>query len=258
MLTRRETLVGGLLTLILGTSTAHAACSCQSDALAHNAGCMLDDAASEAAFARIAPLKGNKTTDDQPVMSSGDRELDYAIGRTLTRLTAVFGVNPGFAYYEDGDRPNANASPKVRLGRADGTVLFGLNHLRKKLKSPEAPDVHVAATCAHEYGHILQFKRGLRKTIINGQPNVKRLELHADFLAGYFAGVSKLRDRNYPAAVYAVSRHAIGDYKVEKETHHGTPDERATATVRGFETAYRERRNLNDAIQMGMNYVART
>jgi hypothetical protein len=34
------------------------------------------------------------------------------------------------------------------------------------------------------------------------------------------------------------------------------PDERAAAIVRGFEVAYRERRNLSDAIQIGVNYVS--
>src|SRR5258708_4381311 len=32
--------------------------------------------------------------------------------------------------------------------------------------------------------------------------------------------------------------------------------ERAAAIVRGFEVAYRERRNLSDAVQIGVNYVS--
>ncbi|MEA2968693.1 MAG: hypothetical protein QOE78_1954, partial [Alphaproteobacteria bacterium] len=35
------------------------------------------------------------------------------------------------------------------------------------------------------------------------------------------------------------------------------PSERAAACVRGFETAYRERRSFADAIGIGVNYVER-
>ena len=53
----------------------------------------------------------------------------------------------------------------------------------------EHPDVAVSAVCAHEFGHITAIKYGLMKRLKDGQPSVKRSELHADFLAGYFAGV---------------------------------------------------------------------
>jgi hypothetical protein len=33
-------------------------------------------------------------------------------------------------------------------------------------------------------------------------------------------------------------------------------EKRAAAIVRGFEVAYRERRNLSDAVQIGVNYVS--
>jgi hypothetical protein len=61
----------------------------------------------------------------------------------------------------------------------------------------------------------------------------------------------------YPAAVFATQQYSAGDPDVNSPEHHGTRDERATAIVRGFEVAYRERRNLSDAIQIGVNYVWR-
>jgi hypothetical protein len=57
--------------------------------------------------------------------------------------------------------------------------------------------------------------------------------------------------------VFATDAFASGDNNVNDKSHHGTPDERAAAVVRGFETAYRERRNFADAIQIGINYVSR-
>ena len=85
------------------------------------------------------------------------------------------------------------------------------------LKSAEAGDGHVASTCAHEYGHILQFKLKLQKTVFAGQPTSKRQELHANFLAGYFVGVSKLGNRNDPAAVFATDHYDLGDYNIRSK-----------------------------------------
>jgi hypothetical protein len=195
------------------------------------------------------------TGNESIIASSGDREFDYALAQTLSRLTDTFRVLPGFAYYDDVERPNAYASSVVRMA-SDGTVLFGRRFLKKFLAWPEHPDVAVTAVCAHEFGHILQFKLNLRPIILAGQRTAKRLELHADYLAGYYAGSLKLKKPTYPAAVFATQKYSSGDWSVDSLKHHGTPDERANAIVRGFEVAYRERRNLSDAIQIGVNYVA--
>jgi hypothetical protein len=195
-------------------------------------------------------------TGNEPIIgSSGDREFDYALAQTLSRITDTFRVLPGFAFFDDFDAPNAFANPTPRLGRADGTVLFGLRCLRHTLAAPESPDAAVAAVCAHEFGHILQYKHNLRRTLLAGQSTTKRLELHADYLAGYYAGVCKLKRSDYPAAVFATFQYSVGDYNTNSPKHHGFPDERAAAVVRGFEVAYRQRRNLGEAVQIGVNYV---
>jgi hypothetical protein len=185
---------------------------------------------------------------------SDDPELDYALAQTLAQISDTFEVLPAFLYYDDSDSPNARATPRARMGRADGTVLFGQQYLKKKLAWPEHPDVAVTATCAHEFGHILQFKLGLEPILLAGQATQKRMELHADYLAGYYAGTLKLNNPDYPAAVFAETRD--GDLGVDRIGHHGTSKERAAAIVRGFEVAYRERRNLSDAVQIGINYVS--
>ena len=100
------------------------------------------------------------------------------------------------------------------------------------------------------------FKLNLRPIILAGQRTTKRLELHADYLAGYYAGFLKLKTPTYPAAVFATQKYSSGDRNINSPKHHGTPDERAAAIVRGFEVAYRERRNLSDAVQIGVNYVS--
>ena len=168
----------------------------------------------------------------------------------------MFGVLPGFSFYDDVEGPGAHATTASKMRRADGTVLFGRRYFMRAMRERENPEVNVLATCAHEFGHIVQYKHNLQGRLTNGQPTVKRAELQADFFAGYFAGARKLEKPDFPAAVFASNRYAVGD-TVTTRDHHGTPNERAAAVVRGFETAYRERRSFGDAIAIGLNYVER-
>ncbi|MBT1516107.1 metalloprotease [Bradyrhizobium sp. SRL28] len=195
-------------------------------------------------------------TGTEPVVpTSGNRDFDYALAHTLSRMTDVFEVLPGFGYYDDGNSPNAYATPAVRMRSADGTVLFGRSLLRATLAERDHPDVAVSAVCAHEYAHILQYKKGLIGRLLAGQSTVKRVELHADYLAGFFAGARKLQKPEYPAAVYATKAHSIGDYMFTDRNHHGTPDERAAAIVAGFNAAYRDRNTFAQGIETGITYV---
>jgi hypothetical protein len=254
MITRREVAVGGLLTIVL-SSGGHA-CWAQTARPRHTFGCMLADDEAEQFLQNSTGYQTFATGNEPIIASSGDREFDYALAHTLSRVTDTFRVLPGFAYYDDSDLPNAYATGVARMARADGTVLFGQRYLRKLLALPEHPDVAVTAVCAHEFGHILQYKLNLQSTILAGQKTVKRVELHADYLAGYYAGMSKLKKSTYPAAVFAIEKYSAGDLNVDSPMHHGTPNERAAAIVRGFEVAYGERRNLSDSIRIGLNYVS--
>jgi hypothetical protein len=175
MITRREAAVGGLLTFIFSSI----ACTCRAQAARtrHTFGCML---AEDEAGQFLATSTGHQTfaSGNEPIIaSSGDREFDYALAQTLSRITDTFRVLPGFAYFNDFDGPNAYASSVVRMARADGTVLFGQRLVKKLLALPEHPDVAVTAVCAHEFGHILQYKLNLRKTILASQKTVKRLTI---------------------------------------------------------------------------------
>jgi predicted metalloprotease len=92
--------------------------------------------------------------------------------------------------------------------------------------------------------------------IVNAsQTTVKRSELQADYFAGYFAGLRKLKKPSYPAAVVAGAQYNMGDTNFNSETHHGTPKERGAAVVRGFEASFYQNKTLNDAIQESTAYV---
>lgn len=195
-------------------------------------------------------------TGQEPIVSkSGDKDFDFALAQTLARISEVFNVLPGFAYYEDVEAQNAYATAVVKLKNADGTVLFGQNLLRTVLAGKESPDVAVAAVCAHEFGHILQFKYGLDKVVSEGQKTVKRVELQADYLAGYFAGVRKRERPSFPAAVFAMTQFNNGDQQVTHQGHHGTPDERAQAVGQGFEASFSLNLTISAALQASTRYV---
>jgi hypothetical protein len=254
MITRRETALGGLLTIVC----CSIGCSCRAHAASRQRtfGCLLPDDEANRLLATSTEQQMFVTGNEPILASSGDREFDYALAQTLSHITDTFRVLPGFGYFDDSEAPNAYATGIARMARADGTVLFGQRLLKATLAKPEHPDAAVAAICAHEFGHILQTKLNLRPTILAGQTTMKRLELHADYLSGYYAGLRKLTKPDYPAAVFATQAYSSGDLTVTNAGHHGRPEERAAAIVRGFEVAYRERHNIAEAVQIGVNYVA--
>ena len=192
---------------------------------------------------------------DEPIIQhSSNRDFDRALAYMLASISSVFGVLPGFGYYDDGNRHNAYANPARRLGRRDGTVLFGLGLLQDKLS--EVPGgARVAAVCAHEFGHIVQFKYDLQARIRSGSSTVKPIELHADYLAGYYAARHREDVPSFPAAEFAMSQYLGGDPYVGEEDHHGTRRERGAAGEAGFKARKLNNLYLSEAIEQGIKYV---
>ena len=185
---------------------------------------------------------------------SGDSAFDRALSVTLLKISDAFAILPGFAFSELVKGLNAFASKNTALGRADGSVVFGNALYRTIMTRREHPEVGIVAICAHEFGHIAQYKHGLDNILIVNR-RVKRLELHADFLAGYFAAVRKLEMPDFPAAVFATTQYSFGDDDYGNPQHHGTSAERGQAVVAGFESGYRARENFATALQTGVRYV---
>ena len=255
MITRRDVALGGLLTI----GWLAAPCGCRAHAApvaTETFGCSLTDDQADAVFAANSTTYG--PGDSPTIVSSGDRDLDYAVAQTLSRLTDTWNALPGFAWFDDSTAPNAFATKRRMLSRDDGAILFGRKMLERCLKMKEHPDVVVSAVCAHEFGHIAQYKFGLTKQLTMGQTSVKHVELHADFLAGYFAGVRKLERADFPAAVYATTQYGFGDAHFDSVRHHGLPQERAAAIVKGFEVSFRDRCSPQEALAIGVRYVQTT
>jgi hypothetical protein len=220
-------------------------------------GCVVTTAEAHPLMSRAGQTRFYETGNEPMISNSGDKDFDFALAQTLAKISNLFGVLPDFGYYADDERhPNAFAVKTEKTNR-DGTVLFGEHLLKNLLQSKESPDAAVAAVCAHEFGHILQFQHHLDDKVTAGQPTIKRAELQADYFAGYFAGVRKRERPTFPAAVFALTQFNFGDDDVERETHHGTKDERGAAISRGFEASFRDNLSLSAAIDASVAYVTR-
>ena len=115
-----------------------------------------------------------------------------------------------------------------------GTVLFGQALFEDLMSRYQDRGVAVLAVAAHEFGHIAQFRSGADGRLLRGRPTVKRVELHADLLSGYFLGVRKRQQPSLSVWAAGHTLYRIGDYEFHDRNHHGTPDERVAAAEVGF------------------------
>ncbi len=92
----------------------------------------------------------------------------------------------------------------------------------------------VAYVVAHEYAHNLQDELGIFE--IGASNSAKPFELQADCLAGSWGNSAfaqgNLTEEDIRQAIGTVQ--SVGDFDVDNEQHHGTPDERRDAWLAGF------------------------
>lgn len=192
---------------------------------------------------------------EEIVLRSGNASLDRALAISMARMSRLFSVLPGFCYINEPNGPNAFATDAVKVNNHDGTVMFGLQLLSQILSQHPVPDAAILSVCAHEFGHIVQYKRDLIPRLKRGQRTVRRVELHADFISGYFAAIRKAENPDFSSATFAHEAHSIGDFQTDHPNHHGTPTERANAVVAGFEAYRSQKLNFSDAIEAGFQHV---
>lgn len=174
--------------------------------------------------------------------STGNAVLDTKFRASKADLESVFGVSTQLFIYDDSSSPNAFAMEND--GSYDGLVAFGQNLLVARLWNRDKGEAAVAGILAHEFGHVLQMKKGF------SGGNSPQKELQADFLAGYYLG-----HRNYAqSSIQAVGAdlYSIGDYDFGSSTHHGTPAERVNAMLAGYSHRYN---SVDDAYDAGLNYI---
>jgi len=229
-LCRRHLMLGATGTLVAGTSTSRAA----------------------GELPRYCSMNGGALTSTQLLSSSGDRRLDNALIAELRNVMNVMPVNPGFKFIRDPE-PNAFAMPDTIVNGTRGTVLLGLNLIRQEMAEAEYGGVSVAGISAHECGHIFQYFSDYGKELAGS--NSMHIELHADYLAGFYMG----RRRSFSAdrvAVFARSIHSKGDYSYNDKDHHGTPDQREDAMMAGYAAAA-QGLGFEPAAKRGASFVRR-
>ena len=140
---------------------------------------------------------------------------------------------------------NGTASPCGRISGSlycprNNTVYITRQHIKMAYQYGDAA---LAYILAHEYAHAVQITTGTRIR------NITQLELQADCLAGYYMGVMPdvTFDRQDIEEIAGIA-HQVGDYEYNNQQHHGTPKERATAVLRGFQGS--QQQNGIQACQM--------
>jgi hypothetical protein len=243
---RRDVLFGGLLMVLWKEDHATACCSEK----AAGTGCRLLSGEESDFFARTRIVEAFETGDERIEERSGNPQLDRALAQSLAMIARMFSVLPGFGYYDDSDGPNARATPAARLGRTDGTVMFGLKLLKQLLAGPERPDASIVAVCAHEFGHIVSYNRSGMIDKLSPDPRQPfRAEQYADYIAGFFAGKRKLEEPNFPAVVFATTQRRFGG------GDHGTGQQRGEAVQQGFLAAFDRKLTPEEGVQAAFNFA---
>jgi hypothetical protein len=199
----------------------------------------------------------NNTTSVRVAKSSGDAETDRFLGAALGRLANTFKVSPGFAFFDDGEHPNAFAAPETLLDNGPGTVLMGMHLFGQLMARVRDGGIAVIAVCAHEFGHIHQMQGGYQGEFKALDKTARPIELHADFLAGYYLSLRKTEHPELDLNAVGGVLYKMGDWDVTSPRHHGSPDERVAALSAGFKFGSEGTHDVAEAAKAGLSFVRR-
>lgn len=163
-----------------------------------------------------------------------DNKIVTGFYNTHFWLARRSGVEPQVGFYDDGNKPNAFAVDASFIDdkcSLDGTILFGSGLFHSEIKEFTLWQSSVTLIHAHEYGHILQFKRKMASQI-----TVQR-ELHADFLGGWFCGQMSIdpKSSGIDSMTAAKSIYNKGTYAFNDPNFHGTPEQRMQWVLSGYQ-----------------------
>jgi hypothetical protein len=195
------------------------------------------------------------------IRTTGDPTLDRYLDASIKRLSDLFGQTPAFGFYREEDHPdisamNAFATPEsTDIPGTWGTIGFGTTLFQTEMGGYDPHGSTIITVIAHEFGHIWAMRDGVIDKLTEDQKTVKRSELHADFLAGYFLGNRKRAAPNISLQAAGDLFHRIGDHNVNHAGHHGTPEERVAAAEEGFKISYVQNRDPKYAFAAGLEYI---
>ena len=187
--------------------------------------------------------------------TSGNSDLDRSINLELTHIAESFNILPGFGFYDDSDGLNAFALDETLIPHTKGTVIFGQQLLTEELASRDWGGLAIAGIIAHEFGHIYQYQSQFFDLLTQGQDTDRLLELHADYLAGYYLGLKRLRSGEIDIKAFLDSLYLKGDTDFNSPDHHGTPTEREQVMLEGYKMGLTNNSNVPQVAKMGMILV---
>ena len=205
---------------------------------------------------KACSLRGGLTAYGIELMSSsGNKDLDRSINLELQHISDSLNVLPGFGFYDDSDELNAFALDETIIPNTRGTVIFGKQLLMEELNAHEWGGLAIAGIMAHEFAHIYQYQSPFYRMLTRGEDTDKQLELHADYLAGYYLGLKRLRTGEIDIKAFFDSMYLKGDNDFNSADHHGTPEERGKVVIEGYKMGLTNTQDLKYVATTGMNLV---
>jgi hypothetical protein len=169
-------------------------------------------------------------------------ETENTIYNEFKKLSQLFNLSIELKVIDYKDGPCYIPSTKTLI--AD---KYFLNYVSRLSYGNE----RVKAILAHEFAHALQDKCGLYNLWNGGI----KIELHADFLAGFYIGQSGLISKNKLTG-FAQEFFERGDnLPFLHIDHHGSPEERRCAFLEGYKVAVKYNFNLTQAYSCGVDYI---
>jgi hypothetical protein len=186
--------------------------------------------------------------------TSSNQQLDYWHYGEYNNLVQRFGVAPDIYFYDDGTNPNAYFTPQISNNQyPDGQVAIGLNWIKKEFaNSPTNSGVSIAIIMAHEFGHCVDAKYNVYSS------RNHRNELFADYLAGCYLHLKSMTIGEQYVSEVANSFYSIGDYQFNDPSHHGTPQQRVSCLMAGYNFSKSKvgvGYGITEAITNAKNYV---
>jgi len=208
-------------------------------------------------FARSNGIVASSDQSIEILDSSGDAATDHFLGVALRRLALTFDVRPGFGFYDDRRAPNAFATARSVFPDSNGTILMGQFLFSHFIRESNDDGMTIIAICAHEFGHIYQLAKDYYDPLKALDVTDRPIELHADFLAGYFLAQRKKNHSDLELRQIGEAFYKMGDTDFNSPKHHGTSDERIAAIEAGYQFGRGSSVDIEAAAKAGFETIGR-
>lgn len=179
---------------------------------------------------------------------TGTPRLDTAVNDILNRAAVSFsfdreeypvfrflmpGAGGGDGYARDGQSFEAGTRGLVAIS---ANLLNEGAYLRPDRSGVPTEEMRLLAfevIVGHEFAHVYQVRKNLTERLMVAEPTGKFIELHADFMAGWFMS----QRHNLTTDILQFVANVLferGDQAVGLSGHHGTKADRFSAVLQGY------------------------